>query len=160
MAKTLILAGGFYNLAFAVFHLLFWRIFKWNTDLKQLWFLNRAIMQVLNLCLIWVFVIFGYISLFHANDLLSSALGRSLLALIALFWLFRAIEQIIFFRSKSWGSWAFFAVFLIGVLLYAYPWLAYLTPRTTRAQPVLSGFTLSSSSSTGSRALAVAGRAG
>ncbi len=160
MQKTLILVGGFYNLAFAVFHLLFWRIFKWNTDLQRMSFLNRAIMQVLNLCLIWVFVIFGYISLFHAGELLSSSLGHSLLVLIALFWLFRAIEQIIFFRLNTWGSWLFLAVFLIGVLLYAYPGLARPTPRSTRTQPALSGFTLSSSASPCSRTRPVAGWAG
>lgn len=160
MARTLILVGGFYNLAFAVFHLLFWRIFNWKTDLKQVSFLNRAIMQVLNLCLIWVFAIFGYISIFHANDLLASSLGHSLLVLMALFWLFRAIEQIIFFRLKSWGSWLFLAVFLIGVLLYAYPWLARPTARSTRTQPTLSDFTLLSSASLGYRARPLASWAG
>jgi hypothetical protein len=160
MQKTLILAGGFYNLAFAVFHLLFWRLFKWNTDLQRVSFLNRAIMQVLNLCLIWVFVIFGYVSLFHANELLSSSLGHSLLVLMALFWLFRAIEQIIFFRLSTWGSWLFLSVFLIGVLLYALPCFARLNPRSTRTQPALSGFTLSSSASLGSRTRPVTGCAG
>ena len=160
MQRTLLLVGGCYSLAFAVFHLLFWRIFKWNTELKQLSFLNRAIMQVLNLCLIWVFVIFGYVSLFHADGLLSTSLGHSLLVLIALFWLFRAIEQIIFFRLKIWGSWAFLAVFLIGVLLYALPCFAHPTPHSVATQPVLSGFTVTISGLLGSRARPVAGWAG
>jgi hypothetical protein len=160
MAKTLILVGGFYNLAFAVFHLLFWRIFKWNTDLQRVSFLNRAIMQVLNLCLMWVFVIFGYISLFHADELLSSSLGHALLVLMALFWLFRAIEQIIFFHLKSWGSWLFLAIFLVGALLYAFPCFALPAPHSTRTQPALSDFALLSSASLGSRPRPVAGWAG
>jgi len=158
--RTLIHVGGFFNLAFVVFHLLFWRIFKWNTDLKQVSFLNRSIMQVLNLCLIWVFVIFGYVSLFHTDGLLATSLGHSLLVLMALFWLFRAIEQIIFFRLKSWVSWLFLAIFLGGVLLYAVPCFARLSPRSTQTQPALSGFTISSSASPGSRTCQVAGWAG
>jgi hypothetical protein len=76
-----------------------------------------------------VFVIFGYIFLFHADELLTSSLGHSILVLIALFWLLRAIEQVIFFRLNRWGSWLFLAVFLVGVLLYGFPCLAGLIPR-------------------------------
>jgi hypothetical protein len=116
--------GGLFNLAFAVFHLLFWRIFDWKRDLRSLSFNNRQIMQVLNLCLIFAFVIFAWISFFHGDELLRTALGRSMLLLIALFWLLRAIEQAFFFKLKQPASVAFLVVFLAGALLYAYPWMA------------------------------------
>ena len=119
--ETLIKIGGVYCFAFAAFHLMFWRIFHWKEDLESLSFLNRAIMQVVNLSLTFVFAIFGYISLFHGKALLESALGHSLLVLIAVFWLLRAIEQIVFFKLKHWGSMAFFLVFLAGAALYGAP---------------------------------------
>lgn len=118
---TLIKAGGIYSFGFVVFHLMFWRIFNWGEDLESLSFLNRAIMQVLNLSLTFVFVIFGYISLFHSKELLESSLGHSLLVLIALFWLLRAIEQIMFYKLRHWGSVIFLLIFLSGAVLYGIP---------------------------------------
>ena len=76
---ALIKAGGIYSFGFVFFHLMFWRLFNWAEDLRSLSFLNRAIMQVVNLSLTFVFVIFGYISLFHSKELYQSSLGQSLL---------------------------------------------------------------------------------
>lgn len=121
MMEIFIKAGGIYNIAFVLFHLLFWRLFNWKDDLRSLSFLNRAIMQVLNLSLTFAFLIFSYISLLHSGELLSTSLGQSLLLLMALFWFLRAIQQVIFFKLKHWGSLAFLGLFLIGALLYAVP---------------------------------------
>ena len=46
MSETLLIIGGIYNLLFAFFHLLFWKIFDWKTDLASLTSVNRAIMQI------------------------------------------------------------------------------------------------------------------
>ena len=119
--ELLVKAGGIYNIALVVFHLLFWRIFNWKKDLRSLSFLNRAIMQVLNLSLTFVFVIFSYISLVHTKELISTSLGQSLLSLIALFWFARSVEQVVFFKLKNWRSMAFLAFFLVGTVLYAVP---------------------------------------
>jgi hypothetical protein len=123
MAEALLKAAGFYSLGFAVFHLLFWRLFNWREELRRLSFGNRAVMQVLNLSLTFAFLIFGYISLAHTEELLSTPLGRGLLALLALFWLARAVEQITFFGLRHWGSWAFLGIFVVGSSLYAVPLL-------------------------------------
>jgi hypothetical protein len=119
--ELLIKAGGIYNIVLVIFHLLFWRIFNWKEDLRSLSFLNRAIMQVLNLSLTLAFVIFSYISLVHTKELISTSLGQSLLGLIALFWLARSVEQVVFFKLKNWRSIAFLVFFLVGTVLYAVP---------------------------------------
>jgi len=121
IVEILVKMGGVYCACFVVFHLLFWRIFKWGEDLQSVTFVNRAIMQVVNLSLTFSFVIFGYVSLFHTMELLESPLGHSLLVLIALFWLLRAVEQVVFFQLKHWGSAVFLVVFLSGALLYGIP---------------------------------------
>ncbi len=69
MSESLIIFGGFFHLGFVVFHLFFWRLFKWRKDLASLNFINRAVMQILNLCLIFVFLAAGIISIFYAHDL-------------------------------------------------------------------------------------------
>jgi hypothetical protein len=121
MNASLITVGGMYCIAFAVFHLLFWRIFNWSEDLRSLSFLNRAIMQVLNLSLTIVFILFAYVSLVHTNELLTTPLGNSLLIFISLLWFARAAMQPIFFKFKHWGSIAFFLLFLLGGVLYGLP---------------------------------------
>lgn len=118
--QALVMVGGVYNLAFAAFHLSFWRLFGWRDELAKLSAVNRAIVQVLNLCLTFTFVMFGYVSLAHSHELVSTGLGRSLLGLVSVFWLLRAIEQVIFFRLRHWASWAFLVAFLAGALLHAY----------------------------------------
>lgn len=121
MNEILIISGGIFNIAFAVFHLLFWKIFNWQSDLRNLTFINRNIMQILNLCLTFTFLIFAYLSLFHTEELLSTSLGHSILVLISIFWLLRALEQVWFFTLKKSVSIAFFVFFLFGATIYAIP---------------------------------------
>ncbi len=124
--ELLIKAGAFYNLLLIIFHLMFWRIFGWETDLRSLSFLNRAIMPVLNLSLTFVFVIFAYLSFAHSGELLETALGHSLLLLMAGFWMFRALLQPVFFKLNHWGSVAFMLFFCCGAILYGIPALSVL----------------------------------
>lgn len=125
--KILILAGGLFNIAFIVFHVMFWRLFDWPADLKSLTFVNRQVMQILNICLIVAFAIFAYISLIHTTELIETNIGRTLLALIAAFWWFRAVQQIYFFGFKNRISIIFFLIFAGGGFLYAIPWYVVLT---------------------------------
>jgi hypothetical protein len=75
--EALIKLGGIYNIVLVVFHLLFWRIFNWEVDLRSLTLLNRAIMQVVNLSLTFVFVIFAYIFMIvTTSNMKSSDLGK------------------------------------------------------------------------------------
>ena len=119
--ETLIKAGGFFNIGLILFHLAFWHLFNWSEDLKKLSFLNSAIMQVLNISLTLAFAIFAYISLAHTGALLSTPLGNSLLVLIALFWLARAIQQIVFFKLRHPLSWLFLLIFTTGFVFYTIP---------------------------------------
>jgi len=122
-AKSVILAGGIYHVAGAIYHLMFWKLFRWKEDLASLSIINRAVMQILNLCLTFVFLIFAYISIFHAAELLTTRIGKVLLLLIAMFWFLRAIEQIVFFGLKKKRSMALFVVFVMGALIYLYPFI-------------------------------------
>ena len=121
MNEVLIIAGGIYSLILVIFHALFWRLFNWPGDLRSLSFINRAVIQVLNISLTFVFVIFSYISLIHTQELLVTELGHALLWLIAIFWLARAVQQVIFFKLAHWLSWVFTAFFLLGAVLYGIP---------------------------------------
>ncbi len=122
-SQTLLIAGGAFNLGMAVFHLFFWRIFHWKRDLARLTYVNRGIMQILNLCLTFLFFVMAYVSFFHTAELLSSSLGRSLVAAFAIFWLLRLVEQVFYFGIRNWISLLFTFLFLAGTLLYSLPLL-------------------------------------
>lgn len=121
LPHKIILFGGVFHLGIAIFHLFFWRIFRWKEDLESLTHVNRAIVQILNLCLTFLFFVMAYISFFHAAELLSAPLGRTILVSIALFWMMRLMLQVVFFGARHRLSILFIGLFLIGALLYLIP---------------------------------------
>jgi hypothetical protein len=118
MKETLVLAGGLYTVALIVFHLLFWRIFKWPESLRTLNSVNRSTIQVLNISITFIFFIFAYISFAHTNELLYTPLGNTLLILISCLWFFRAILQVVFYKLKHMASIGLTLYFLLGAFLY------------------------------------------
>lgn len=123
MTTTLVLAGGFYSLFFALFHLGFWKIFKWKDALAKLDLTNGAILQILNLCLTFFFLLMAYLSFFQTKELISTTLGKTLLGAFSLFWLLRMLEQIIFFNIKKILSIALTFLFFLGSMIYLYPFI-------------------------------------
>ena len=118
--KTLLYIGAAYHLAFVAFHLSFWKLFNWKYELEFLTTINQNVVQILNLRLIYVFLVVACLSFFCADELLSESLGKVILFAIALFWLMRAVEQIVFFGLKNRLSASIFVVFLLGAGLYGY----------------------------------------
>jgi hypothetical protein len=110
-----------YNLAFAGFHMMFWKIFKWNEDLKKNSVGNRAIMQILNIRLIYIFLLMGVIYLFYPKQLMGTQLGIVLMIGFLGFWIGRTIEQFIFLRVKSRMVHILTAVFIVGVIIHLLP---------------------------------------
>jgi hypothetical protein len=121
MKTDLLIIGGFYHLGFAIFHLFFWRLFNWKKDLAYLSIINRAVMQILNLCLTFVFVVVAYISIFYSSDLISTSLGRVIIGSISMFWLIRLGEQLFFFGLKKRPSIILIILFIIGFIIYLIP---------------------------------------
>ena len=121
MKNTLLIVGGFYHLGFAIFHLFFWRLFNWKKDLASLSIVNRAVMQILNLCLTFVFIVVAYISLFYSSEMISTNLGKIITVSISIFWLLRFIEQLYFFGLKKLFSIILTILFFAGFIIYLIP---------------------------------------
>jgi len=115
-------AAAGYNLALTVFHLGFWRIFRWREELPKLHLVNRGVMQVMNCMLIFVFLSMAVLQVVYAAEFTGTSLGRGLLLFMAGFWIVRAILQPVFFRRTAVVSWVFFLVFLAGAVLHAAAW--------------------------------------
>ncbi|MGQ0835157.1 MAG: hypothetical protein ACT4O5_09605 [Gammaproteobacteria bacterium] len=122
LASGLIVTAGLFNLAFAIFHLFFWRLFDWQKELPRLGISNRGIMQVLNLCMTYVFAVTASVLFLFPNEVAGTELGRFLLIAIAGFWLARAIFQPMFFGLQHPLSVVLLGVFILGTILHGLAW--------------------------------------
>ena len=120
-SQTALFLCGLYNLAFAAFHLYFWKIFKWKEDFKRNSIANRAIIQILNIRLIYIFLLMSFIYFFYPKQLLKSELGFVLLVGFLGFWVGRTIEQFVFLRVKSRMVTILTIAFFIGIILHVLP---------------------------------------
>ena len=105
MKKILFIIGGIFNTIFGVFHIwLAWRIHLSDT------FSPKAGSLALNVFASIVVFYFAYISFFQQRDLQTTKLGRTTLALVALVYLSRALEEFILFEFS-------FIIFISCVLV-------------------------------------------
>ncbi len=119
--QTMIFLCGFYALGFAVFHTQFWRLFKWKEELSKLSSINRAIMQILNLRLIYFFIFVAVACFVFPDELLTTPFGHFFLIGMSLFCLGRTIEQFIFIRVNHPMAHLLTYLFIIGAILFAIP---------------------------------------
>ncbi len=117
MNKYLLICGGVINLLLAGFHISFWKIFNWPESLFSLSPVNLGIMQVINIHLAFVILVFAYISIFCYRELLSTKLGKSIVVSIILFYILRGVNQLIFWDIAMPNSAliALFCLFVAGI---------------------------------------------
>ena len=116
MRSALIVSAGVFDLAIAVFHLLFWRLFHWPESLAGSGRLNTAITQTLNIMLTYVFIVYGAALVMQraeaTNALLLSGFG---------FGVIRIYLQFRLFGVASRASLAFVGAALLGTMLHLVP---------------------------------------
>lgn len=122
--ETLVVICGLYNLAFALFHFGFWKMFRWDSQLKKLSFANRGIMQILNIQISYYFIWSAIICFVFPTELLTTTLGKWFLLGNSLFWLLRTLQQIIFLRANHYKIHLLTFIFLIGTILFLVPTLS------------------------------------
>ena len=59
MKTAFVIAAGLFDVAIVVFHVLFWRLFRWPESLAGSGRLNSAITQTLNVMLTYVFAVYA-----------------------------------------------------------------------------------------------------
>ena len=119
--QTIIFLCGVYAIGFAVFHTQFWRLFKWRDELAKLSSINRAIMQILNLRIIYLFVFVAVACFVFPDTLANTTFGNFFLIGMSLFCLGRTIEQFIFVKSNHPMAHLLTYLFIIGSILFAIP---------------------------------------
>ncbi|WP_394538143.1 hypothetical protein PRJ39_19910 [Lysobacter enzymogenes] len=124
-ATAWIYLAGLHSLGFALFHVAFWKLFRWRQTLRSATVADRAIIQILNLRLIYVAAGVATLCFLFADELHSTRLGRAVLLGMSLFWVGRTIEQFVFLRINRPMVHALTALFVLGAVLFAVPlWLS------------------------------------
>jgi hypothetical protein len=142
---TLILiAGGIYHLCWASFDSFWPHLFAWKRTLAKLDDINRSLLYILSRLLVLLYLYVTVVSFFYQSELLGTALGKTILIFVAVYWIFRAFMQIQFFGfsradrmniklaelnypapvnrwSNKAASTAFFVIMLVGSILYIVP---------------------------------------
>jgi len=121
MNKILLIIGGIINFLLVLFHLSFWKIFNWSESLSCLNFMDRAVMQTLNVHIAFVVLFFSVVSIFYFKELLSTGLGKLILISISGFYFLRSLNQIIFFDITDITSIVIFMGGIIIGLIYLIP---------------------------------------
>lgn len=119
----LFLLCGLHSLGFAVFHIFFWKLLRWKTELAKLGVTNRGVMQIMNVQLILLFLAVGVACFWFGESLNDQQAGRFFLAAISVFWLVRLVQQFIFLRQNHWAMHVLSSLFLAGVALFG--WAAF-----------------------------------
>lgn len=113
--------AGLHSLGFAVFHLAFWRLFRWRETLQRAAFADRAILQIANLQLVYVFLGIAALCFAFTRELHATPLGRALLIVMSLFWVGRTIGQFVFLRINHPLVHVLTVLFVLGAILFALP---------------------------------------
>lgn len=121
--NTIIILCGLYNIGFAIFHIGFWKIFHWDSELKKLSFANKGIMQILNVQMIYYWLFVAIACFATPTELLTTKFGNFFLIGNSIFWLLRTIQQFIFLRANHIAIHILTFIFMIGALLFALPLL-------------------------------------
>src|SRR5262249_28111993 len=117
-ASTFAFLAGLFDLAFAVFHVGFWRLFGWPARLRLLDSINRPLLPVMNIALILLFLTLGSALITEPDAASTTDFGRRILIGMSIFWLVRALVQVPYYSLRHPFSFVLFILFFVGAVLH------------------------------------------
>ena len=94
--------GGILSLLMGIFHTQFSKIFNWKKELGNISEINKKILHTIHLALLLLFFGMAFISILYAKELsLCDGISFSINLIIATFWFWRTIWQIIYFKPNK-----------------------------------------------------------
>jgi hypothetical protein len=117
MTSSLLFASAVYSFALAVFHLMFWRLFRWPGSLAGSGSLNVSVTQTLNIMLTLGVTMYGAALFWGALHPAQTA--WTLPAAGALFLAVRTVVQPFQFSMHDRPSQAITVIFALGAIVHA-----------------------------------------
>ncbi|TXH65348.1 MAG: hypothetical protein E6Q88_14015 [Lysobacteraceae bacterium] len=110
-----------HSLALALFHIAFWKLFRWPKTLQSTTLPNRAILQIANVQLIWLFLGVAILCWRYPAQLRETPLGHAVMFGMCGFWVVRLLQQFVFLRVSHPLVHGLSVVFALGAFLFALP---------------------------------------
>lgn len=127
LSLVCIYVGGTLSLLMAIFHSRFYKLFKWNIELRKISLANQRILYTVHLALLLLLLVFVLISFAFAEELSEcEGLACGISLSYSLFWLWRTGWQIGYFKGKKKGRNKSLHISLI--IVFALLFIVYLLP--------------------------------
>ena len=135
ISKICIVSGGILSLLMVIFHSRFYKLFDWGKEFKNMSLKNQRIFYTIHIALLLLFLAFSVLSFVYIDEL-SQATGLTLGVICAysLFWLWRTIWQIVYFRlPKDSDVQKMPPIHYVMIAVFALLFIVYLIPIVMRA---------------------------
>ena len=135
ISKICIVSGGILSFLMVIFHIRFYKLFDWGKEFKSISLKNQRIFYTIHIALLLLFLAFSVLSFTYVNEL-SQATGLALgiTCAYSLFWLWRTIWQIIYFRPpKDSDVQKMPPLHYVMITMFALLFIVYLVPIVLRA---------------------------
>jgi nitrate reductase gamma subunit len=119
--QALVVTGGIILILLGLFHVSFFWIPEWETELSKANPEMNSLVQMLNLGVVSLLLLLGIILLWFRTEVLTTSLGKGLLLTVALFLLVRLIGDFVF----PGGSGMMKVILFLCVVIYVIPALQY-----------------------------------
>jgi len=134
VSKICVVVGGSLSLLMVIFHTRFYKLFDWKDEFEKITPRNQRIFYTIHMALLLLLVVFSILSFVYLEPLSRcSGAAFGIMTGYSLFWLWRTIWQIIYFkppakskRNASTRKLLFLHYFLIVVFFVLF--LAYAVP--------------------------------
>jgi hypothetical protein len=133
LSKICIIIGGILSLGMVLFHTQFYKLFDWKKEFEKISNINQKVFYTIHLALLLLFLTFSFISFAYTAELSQcNGLTCGITLGYSLFWLWRTIWQMIYFRppkNQKAGKMTFLHYMLI--IVFGILFVVYLAPFMT-----------------------------
>jgi hypothetical protein len=117
-----VLSGGILSLFMTIFHSRLYEMFEWKSEFDKIQIRNKRIFYSIHIALILFFLSYTLLSFFYYKEMAGCAgISFGVTLFYSLFWLWRAIWQIYYFKAKTTLHYAMLLVFSLLFISYALP---------------------------------------
>ncbi len=102
LSQCCVFTGGMLTILMGLFHTRFYKLFLWHDEFTRISERSRSIVYTIHLALLLLFFGLGAVSLLYYHPLAKAqSVSLGFLIVLALFWLWRAVWQMIYFKTSK-----------------------------------------------------------